>query len=76
MTLRFGGEDVSRCLLWTQRHHQTWPPIRTDALAKPIDLLMLNRLKESYSQIYVRSYKGSVNVLKCIVKILTLYILE
>ncbi|MFS7926044.1 putative Actin family, ATPase, nucleotide binding domain-containing protein [Helianthus anomalus] len=52
MTLRFGGEDVSRCLLWTQRHHQTWPPIRTDALAKPIDLLMLNRLKESYCQIY------------------------
>lgn len=52
ITLRFGGEDVSRCLLWTQRHHQTWPPIRTDPLAKPIDLLMLNRLKESYCQIY------------------------
>uniref|UniRef100_A0A803KTA5 Actin-related protein 9 n=1 Tax=Chenopodium quinoa TaxID=63459 RepID=A0A803KTA5_CHEQI len=44
-------EDISRCLLWTQRHHQTWPPIRTDAVAKPIDLLMLNRLKESYCQI-------------------------
>ncbi|KAH9625488.1 hypothetical protein KSS87_018347 [Heliosperma pusillum] len=44
-------EDISRCLLWTQRHHQTWPPIRTDALAKPIDLLMLNRLKESSCQI-------------------------
>ncbi|CAH1429841.1 unnamed protein product [Lactuca virosa] len=52
ITLRFGGEDVSRCLLWTQRHHQTWPPVRTDALTKPIDLLMLNRLKESYCQIY------------------------
>ncbi|XP_076945698.1 actin-related protein 9-like isoform X1 [Bidens hawaiensis] len=52
ITLRFGGEDVSRCLLWTQRHHQTWPPIRSDSLAKPIDLLMLNRLKESYCQIY------------------------
>ncbi|GAB4843206.1 Actin-like protein arp9 [Ancistrocladus abbreviatus] len=51
ITLSFGGEDISRCLLWTQRHHQTWPPIRTDALAKPIDLLMLNRLKESYCQI-------------------------
>ncbi|KAG5554432.1 hypothetical protein RHGRI_012083 [Rhododendron griersonianum] len=44
-------EDISRCLLWTQRHHQTWPPIRTDALAKPVDLLMLNRLKEAYCQI-------------------------
>ncbi|XP_074319528.1 actin-related protein 9 [Silene latifolia] len=51
ITLSFGGEDISRCLLWTQRHHQTWPPIRTDALAKPIDLLMLNRLKESNCQI-------------------------
>ncbi|CAL5444729.1 unnamed protein product [Camellia sinensis] len=51
MTLRFGGEDISRCLLWTQRHHQTWPPIRTDALTKPVDLLMLNRLKEMYCQI-------------------------
>ncbi|KAJ0797218.1 putative Actin family, ATPase, nucleotide binding domain-containing protein [Helianthus annuus] len=54
MTLRFGGEDVSRCLLWTQRHHQTRPPICTYALAKPIDLLMLDRLKESYCHIYVR----------------------
>nr|XP_028947160.1 actin-related protein 9 [Malus domestica] len=44
-TLPFGGEDVSRCLLWTQRHHQTWPQIRTDMFTKPIDLLMLNRLK-------------------------------
>ncbi|XP_047265080.1 actin-related protein 9 isoform X8 [Capsicum annuum] len=51
ISLRFGGEDISRCLLWTQRHHQTWPPIRTDALSKPVDLLMLNRLKESYCQI-------------------------
>ncbi|XP_022975057.1 actin-related protein 9 [Cucurbita maxima] len=50
-TLPFGGEDVSRCLLWTQRHHQTWPPIRTDILAKPVDLLMLNRLKEFYCEI-------------------------
>ncbi|KAG6597379.1 Actin-related protein 9, partial [Cucurbita argyrosperma subsp. sororia] len=50
-TLPFGGEDVSRCLLWTQRHHQTWPPIRTDVLSKPVDLLMLNRLKEFYCEI-------------------------
>lgn len=49
--MSFGGEDISRCLLWTQRHHQTWPPIRTDALTKPIDFLMLNKLKESYCQI-------------------------
>ncbi|XP_058084222.1 actin-related protein 9 isoform X2 [Magnolia sinica] len=48
VTLPFGGEDISRCLLWVQRHHQTWPTIRTDPLAKPVDLLMLNKLKESY----------------------------
>ncbi|XVE81792.1 hypothetical protein DITRI_Ditri15bG0094500 [Diplodiscus trichospermus] len=50
-TLPFGGEDISRCLLWTQRHHQTWPQIRTDILTKSIDLLMLNKLKESYCEI-------------------------
>ncbi|KAI4345773.1 hypothetical protein L6164_012869 [Bauhinia variegata] len=50
-TLPFGGEDISRCLLWTQRQHQTWPQIRTDMLSKPIDLLMLNRLKETYCEI-------------------------
>lgn len=50
-TLPFGGEDISRCLLWTQRHHQTWPQVRTDMLTKPIDLLMLNRFKESYCEI-------------------------
>ncbi|KAF5179960.1 Actin-related protein [Thalictrum thalictroides] len=51
VTLPFGGEDISRCLLWSQRHHQTWPPISTDPLLKPIDMLMLNKLKESYCQI-------------------------
>lgn len=71
LTLRYGGEDISRCFLWTQRHHQTWPPIRTDALAKPVDLLMLNRLKETYCQIregeleavaVVHSYEDSMPV--------------
>ncbi|XP_051127803.1 actin-related protein 9 isoform X2 [Andrographis paniculata] len=49
--LRYGGEDISRCLLWTQRHHQTWPAIRTDPLTRPIDLLMLNQLRVSHCQI-------------------------
>ncbi|XXG84923.1 hypothetical protein AAC387_Pa11g0123 [Persea americana] len=51
LTLPFGGEDISRCLLWVQQHHQTWPTIGTDPLMKPIDLLMVNKLKESYCQI-------------------------
>ncbi|KAI4368398.1 hypothetical protein MLD38_016957 [Melastoma candidum] len=61
-TLPFGGEDISRCLLWTQRHHQTWPQIHTDMLAKPIDLLMLNALKES--NCYIR--EGEVDALAII----------
>ncbi|EPS58121.1 hypothetical protein M569_16695, partial [Genlisea aurea] len=48
ISLRYGGEDISRCLLWTQRHHKTWPQIRTDPLTRAIDLLMLNSLKESH----------------------------
>ncbi|XP_073008436.1 actin-related protein 9 isoform X2 [Typha latifolia] len=51
MTLPYGGEDISRCLLWVQRHHQTWPSIQTDPMGKPIDMLMLNKIKESYCQI-------------------------
>ncbi|BAT94714.1 hypothetical protein LR48_Vigan09g112000 [Vigna angularis] len=50
-TLPFGGEDITRGLLWTQRHHQTWPQIRTDVFRKPVDLLMLNQLKETYCEI-------------------------
>uniref|UniRef100_A0A1J3GRF1 Actin-related protein 9 n=1 Tax=Noccaea caerulescens TaxID=107243 RepID=A0A1J3GRF1_NOCCA len=49
--LPFGGEDICRCLLWIQRHNQNWPQIRTDVLGKPIDMLMLNQLKESYCDI-------------------------
>ncbi|KAL4191398.1 hypothetical protein AMTRI_Chr07g80340 [Amborella trichopoda] len=52
VTLPFGGEDISRCLLWVQEHHQTWPPVHTDLVARPVDLLMLNKLKESYCQIH------------------------
>lgn len=54
MTILF--QDISRCLLWTQRHHQTWPQIQTDMLTKPVDLLMLNKLKESYCEIRVGFY--------------------
>ncbi|CAD5333848.1 unnamed protein product [Arabidopsis thaliana] len=49
--LPFGGEDICRCLLWIQRHYQKWPQINTDVLAKPIDMLMLNQLKESFCEI-------------------------
>ncbi|XP_068645784.1 actin-related protein 9 isoform X2 [Aristolochia californica] len=51
MTLPYGGEDISRCLLWVQQHHQTWPTGCTDPLVKPIDMLVINNIKESYCQI-------------------------
>ncbi|XP_042458080.1 actin-related protein 9-like isoform X2 [Zingiber officinale] len=51
MSLPYGGEDISRCLLWVQHYYQTWPPIQTNPLTKPIDMLMLNKIKESYCQI-------------------------
>ncbi|KAG4919533.1 hypothetical protein JHK84_056841 [Glycine max] len=50
-TLPFGGEDISRAFLWTQRHYQTWSPVHSDVFAKPIDLLMLNQLKETYCEV-------------------------
>ncbi|WOL05141.1 actin-related protein 9 isoform X1 [Canna indica] len=51
VTMPYGGEDISRCLLWVQHYHQTWPHIQTNPLEKPIDMLMLNKIKESYCQI-------------------------
>ncbi|KAJ0970294.1 hypothetical protein J5N97_023171 [Dioscorea zingiberensis] len=51
MILPYGGVDISRCLLWVQCHHQTWPVNSTDPLVKPIDMVMLNKIKESYCQI-------------------------
>ncbi|KAK1289757.1 Actin-related protein 9 [Acorus calamus] len=71
VTLPFGGEDISRSLLWIQQHHQTWPSMHTHLLNKPIDLLMLNKLKESYCQIrdgeinavaVVHSYEEGIGV--------------
>ncbi|KAL6650446.1 hypothetical protein ACP70R_009371 [Stipagrostis hirtigluma subsp. patula] len=51
LALPYGGDDVSRCLLWVQHRHRTWPSFQTDPANKPIDMLMLNKIKESYSQI-------------------------
>ncbi|CAN6271045.1 unnamed protein product [Urochloa humidicola] len=51
LALPYGGDDVSRCLLWVQHRHRTWPNFQTDPVRKPIDMLMLNKIKESYSQI-------------------------
>ncbi|KAL5214805.1 hypothetical protein ABZP36_003957 [Zizania latifolia] len=51
LALPYGGDDISRCLLWVQRRQRTWPNFQTDPVNKPIDMLMLNKIKESYSEI-------------------------
>ncbi|KAF0892363.1 hypothetical protein E2562_015441 [Oryza meyeriana var. granulata] len=56
LALPYGGDDISRCLLWVQRCHRTWPNFQTDPVNKPIDMLMLNKIKESYSQIKSGSF--------------------
>ncbi|KAJ3679929.1 hypothetical protein LUZ60_016207 [Juncus effusus] len=58
LTLPFGGEDISRCFLWAQKRRKSWPEIQTDPLNKPIDLLMLNKLRETYCQIREGVFDG------------------
>ncbi|KAK9137521.1 hypothetical protein Sjap_008115 [Stephania japonica] len=58
MTLPFGGEDISRCLLWVQRHRQTWPLINTGTMRKPHDMVTLQKFKDSCCQITVRELDG------------------
>ncbi|KAG0486142.1 hypothetical protein HPP92_008237 [Vanilla planifolia] len=53
ITMPYGGEDISRCLLWVQCHHHAWPSINTTPTTKPIDMVMLNKIKESFCQIRV-----------------------
>ncbi|KQJ81449.1 actin-related protein 9 isoform X2 [Brachypodium distachyon] len=56
LALPYGGDDISRCLLWVQHRHHTWPNFKTDPMKKPIDMLMLNKIKEAYSQIRTGSF--------------------
>lgn len=49
-------QDISRCLLWVQRHHQAWPVNSTNPLVKAVDMMMLNKIKESYCQIRVSTF--------------------
>ncbi|KAK9160786.1 hypothetical protein Syun_007127 [Stephania yunnanensis] len=53
VTLPFGGEDISRCLLWIQRHSQTWSSIDTDTSRKPNGIATFQKFKESCRQITV-----------------------
>jgi actin-related protein 8 len=46
--LSFGGDDITRCLLWVQQQRQTWPHIDSDPLHDPLDFQTLNNLKETH----------------------------
>ncbi|XP_020580420.1 actin-related protein 9 isoform X2 [Phalaenopsis equestris] len=65
ITMPYGGEDISRCLLWVQRRHHAWPSINTDPVTKPIDMLMLNKIKESYCQIREGEFDAVAIVHSC-----------
>uniref|UniRef100_A0ACD5V0C5 Uncharacterized protein n=1 Tax=Avena sativa TaxID=4498 RepID=A0ACD5V0C5_AVESA len=56
LALPYGGDDISRCLLWVQHRHRTWPSFKTDPMKRPMDMLMLNKIKETYSQIRSGSF--------------------
>jgi hypothetical protein len=51
--LSFGGDDITRCLLWVQQQRQTWPHIDSDPLHDPLDFQTLNNLKETHCSMRV-----------------------
>ncbi|MCO5552041.1 hypothetical protein L7F22_005551 [Adiantum nelumboides] len=46
--LPFGGEDISRCLLWLEQKLKSWPPVECKPLSNPVDLLLLEQVKERH----------------------------
>ncbi|KAH8943778.1 hypothetical protein BDL97_13G072500, partial [Sphagnum fallax] len=56
--LSFGGDDITRCLLWVQQQRQTWPHIDSDPLHDPLDFQTLNNLKETHCS--MREYEQHV----------------
>ncbi|EFJ12159.1 hypothetical protein SELMODRAFT_425688 [Selaginella moellendorffii] len=51
--LPYGGEDISRCLLWVQQRHGNWPLLKTDPLTNSLDMTMLDRLKQAHCALSV-----------------------
>lgn len=62
VTLPFGGEDISRCLLWLQKRMKTWPPVECDPLSNPVDLSLLNKVKETHCCIREGDLRASVEL--------------
>ncbi|CAK9201858.1 unnamed protein product [Sphagnum troendelagicum] len=56
--LSFGGDDITRRLLWVQQQRQTWPHIDSDPLHDPLDFQTLNNLKETHCS--MREYEQRV----------------
>lgn len=62
VTLPFGGEDISRCLLWLEQRLRTWPPVECDPLSNPLDMFMLNKVKEAHCRIKEGDHRAAVEL--------------
>lgn len=62
VVLPFGGEDISRCLLWLQHRLKTWPPVECDPLSNPVDLSMLDKVKETHCCIEEGDHRACVEL--------------
>eukprot|EP00250_Pteridium_aquilinum_P032818 c4713_g1_i2 orf=129-1619(+) len=60
--LPFGGEDISRCLLWLQQSLKSWPPVECDPLSNPLDLLLLDKVKETHCRIEDGDHRACVEL--------------
>ncbi|KAH7297616.1 hypothetical protein KP509_25G003700 [Ceratopteris richardii] len=60
--LPYGGEDISRCLLWLQRKLKAWPHVECDPLSNPVDLLLLEEVKEKYCCIEDGDHRACVEL--------------
>eukprot|EP00249_Psilotum_nudum_P014372 c24788_g1_i1 orf=403-2223(-) len=48
MILPFGGDDITRCLLWVEQRLKSWPTVECNPLHNPMDMLMLTKVKEEH----------------------------
>nr|AXR85311.1 ARP9 [Sanionia uncinata] len=60
--LPYGGDDITRCLLWIQRRKKTWPIADTDLLRDPLDFQTLEKLKETHCVLFDGEQHTTVDV--------------
>ncbi|KAG0629724.1 hypothetical protein M758_1G125300 [Ceratodon purpureus] len=62
--LPYGGDDITRCLLWVQQRKKTWPLADTDPLRDPLDFQTLEKLKETHCLLLEGEQHTTVDI-KC-----------